>query len=372
MRNSMFKKGLVFILMSLLIGVVFVPTSFSVGNSSSLNDGLVGHWKFDEETGNVAYDSSVNGNDGLVQGATWNQGVIGNCLRFDGDGDYVDFPQTAIDDIEALSQGTISLWFNYRYIVGQKKLQPFFYIGRDNQDVPQNHFIIEIGHFNVGNRKLYVTWIVDGDIPLCFDSGFNLNENRWYHFAVVVGPEGNTGYLDGFELVNRHYNFGGSTDDYFLNDIPYLQKFNIGYGSEYPPFIHYKGLIDDVRIYDRPLSSEEIYELYNGSYDTELSINVINEDGLSVVIGNIGNKDAVNVAWTVDVNVRGFIFGLNTEHLNGAEERLLVGEEIIVKLSSGLLLGLGQFEINIAVNADNAMGETESIKGMVLFFLILL
>ena len=85
-------------------------------------------------------------------------------------------------------------------------------------------FIIEIGHFDEQsfmtgispdpeNKKMYVTWIKDNKDPfLCFDSNVNLEENKWHHFAAVIGPDGNTGYLDGVELTNRHYNFGNSKD----------------------------------------------------------------------------------------------------------------------------------------------------------------
>ena len=37
-------------------------------------NGLVGWWKFDEDNGTVAYDSSGNGNDGnLTNGPTWTE-----------------------------------------------------------------------------------------------------------------------------------------------------------------------------------------------------------------------------------------------------------------------------------------------------------
>lgn len=59
---------------------------------------------------------------------------------------------------------------------------------------------------------------------MCYDSNVNLAENKWHHFAVVVGPDGNTGYLNGKEITNRHYNFGNSKDKSFLDDIPKKEK----------------------------------------------------------------------------------------------------------------------------------------------------
>jgi hypothetical protein len=46
-------------------------------STEDINSGLVGHWRFDENTGTTAYDSSGNGNNGTITGATWNNdGVL--------------------------------------------------------------------------------------------------------------------------------------------------------------------------------------------------------------------------------------------------------------------------------------------------------
>ena len=45
--------------------------------NGSLTEGLVGWWKFDETEGNIASDSSGNGNDGtLTNGPTWTEGKL--------------------------------------------------------------------------------------------------------------------------------------------------------------------------------------------------------------------------------------------------------------------------------------------------------
>ena len=47
-------------------------------------------WHFDEGVGSVLADSSGNGNDGVIHGATWVEGTYGGALSFDGVDDYVD------------------------------------------------------------------------------------------------------------------------------------------------------------------------------------------------------------------------------------------------------------------------------------------
>lgn len=64
--------------------VAIIMMLFSVLPALSLEEGLVGYWKFDEGSGNVAKDSSGNGNDGtLVRGPQWVEGKFGKALRFD-------------------------------------------------------------------------------------------------------------------------------------------------------------------------------------------------------------------------------------------------------------------------------------------------
>jgi hypothetical protein len=46
-------------------------------------EGLVAEWHFDESAGNVVKDSSGNGNDGTIHGATWVDGKFGKALSFD-------------------------------------------------------------------------------------------------------------------------------------------------------------------------------------------------------------------------------------------------------------------------------------------------
>ncbi len=230
-------------------------------------ENLVAYWKFDDDL------KDATGNyDGTIVGQTsFSEGKKDKALYLDNS--YVDLP---LNDIGSLTQGTIAFWFNYESILETQTLMPIFYIGMEQgQD---NMFLIEIGHSGGAggegsgstpdptNKMLYSTWVKNGAEPfLCYDSTDNLEENTWHHFAVTVGPDGNAGYLNGEEMTNRDYNFGSSSDKAFFDDIPVKEQMTIGYGRSSfmisPDFIYYKGLIDDFRIYNEPLSAEEIQEL---------------------------------------------------------------------------------------------------------------
>jgi acetyl esterase/lipase len=97
----------------------------------------------------------------------------------------------------------------------------------------------------------------------------NLEPDRWHHLAAVVGPEGNTGYLDGREMTDRHYNLGSdaSYTDFFAS-VPVQEMLAIGYGryGKDDRFYHFQGSIDDVRLYDKPLDANEAKALHESAF----------------------------------------------------------------------------------------------------------
>ncbi|PXF51347.1 MAG: hypothetical protein C4B55_02845 [Candidatus Methanophagaceae archaeon] len=75
-------------------GVVQAVQVAGSGGGGS-DEGLVAEWRFDEGAGSVLHDSSGNGNDGVIHGATWTEGKFGNALRFDGQDDFVEVPHSS-------------------------------------------------------------------------------------------------------------------------------------------------------------------------------------------------------------------------------------------------------------------------------------
>ena len=57
--------------------------------SYEYDDYVAGYWKFDTGSGDTAYDSSDNGFDGDIYGASWVSGHSGYALDFDGSNDYL-------------------------------------------------------------------------------------------------------------------------------------------------------------------------------------------------------------------------------------------------------------------------------------------
>lgn len=247
----------------------------TTSTTTAVAEGLVAHYTFDESSGTTASDSSGNSLDGTVYGgASWETGRIGNALSFDGINDWVGVPasgEAAPSEINNLAVGSVSLWIKYD---GEAPLlYPIMYVGASPEVSDTNEgVLIEMGHSEIpdltNSEDLFYTVTMAGSAEpiFCYDSNVHITPEVWNHFVVTVGTNENTGYLNGEEITNRYYNFGDADDSYFYSAVT-GNIMSIGYGrfafTTPGLFFYYKGLIDDIRIYNRVLSSAEVTELYN-------------------------------------------------------------------------------------------------------------
>lgn len=237
---------------------------------------LEGSWSFDETSGNTLHDDSLNGFDGTsINAPRWTPGVRGNALSFDGTNQYVEISDGNghPDAIGDLATGTISLWFQFHTLTATDEIHPILYLGDGIGGSGNSSLILEVGHFNAGNSKVYFTVLWDDtQIRLCFDSSFPLVPHRWYEVTVVIGPHGNRGYLDGEEMIAnapqppaRHFNFGNETIRQFFADVVDKRVFWIGRGflGDRTNDQYLTGQVDELRIYDRPLCAAQVRELHD-------------------------------------------------------------------------------------------------------------
>lgn len=211
---------------------------------------LMGSWGLDEPTGaTIAYDGSGLNNNGDINGTIVSvPGMHGNALSFNGD-DYISLGDGTLD---SLNQATVSLWFYYtgdfsdnRVFFGSYKdggnRIPFFVAGWPGQAYDRKIVfeIIKGGVFSVGNL-----W-----------SDKQITANKWYHAAIVCGAGGTKMYVDGVQQSSVF-----NTNDCFSSIAP---NANVEIGTHGTNAgYNFHGYIDEVRVYDKSLTSAEIQQLY--------------------------------------------------------------------------------------------------------------
>ncbi len=220
------------------VSIVVVAGVFLTG-CSSRQGGLVAHWKFDEMRGEIAKDSSGNGNVGrLVGNPVWAKGKTGGALSFDGDGDYVAVGNESNFDIT--EQITVAAWIKVNKF--DRAWQTI--VGKGDNTWRLARYKEENGlKLNCDDESGYVG--VAGDMTV--------NDGGWHHVAGVYDGKKMYLYVDGKLDASVEHTGKIRTDDY---DV-YIGENTEVLGHEWD------GLIDDVRIYDRALSADEIVQLYN-------------------------------------------------------------------------------------------------------------
>jgi len=148
---------------------------------------LVAHWRLDETSGTIAYDSSGYGNDGTLNGnPQWEAGMIAGALHFDGSSDYVQIPFS--ESLRVQNQGdlTSTAWFK------------FDAVGAGRQLILQQETLNGTGRswLQINPNDVFTTWLGGAQIF----SGVNMQAGEWYHGAVVV-TEGGGG--DSIQLYVR-------------------------------------------------------------------------------------------------------------------------------------------------------------------------
>ncbi|MDP3956971.1 MAG: LamG domain-containing protein, partial [bacterium] len=231
---------------------------YRVTTPQEVASGLVGYWSFNgkdtkwtSSSAGTVTDLSGKGNTGTLtsmsQSTSPTPGKIGQALKFDGSTNYIDIPASG-----SLSLGTsmtVSIWFNRQATTANQAL------------VTSNKYYT--AGFN-GNWLLRVT----SGSALAFASydgqsneewkefAFTINNNVWNHAVVSINGTTATMYLNGVASVSGTLNHtkalinAGVSGMRIGDDLAWANVF-------------FNGSIDDVRMYNRALSADEVAAFYN-------------------------------------------------------------------------------------------------------------
>jgi hypothetical protein len=199
----------------------------------TFDDGLIGLWRFSDQTGDTAQDSSGYGNTAiLVNGPVWSEQ---GDLNFDGIDDAVEIPTANWN----VNSGTVALWAYAQDLTGIRNL--FGHTTGSGND--RIGLYTDEGSLNL---ELGDSGLVSGNIE-------NLDLQTWYHFTLTWDGTNYIVYVNSGE--EAWGTFSGLTDLNTFADIGNTGQ--ISYRND-----AFDGYIDDARVYKRALSPDEVVNVY--------------------------------------------------------------------------------------------------------------
>ncbi|MBI4358384.1 MAG: hypothetical protein HY584_03720, partial [Candidatus Omnitrophica bacterium] len=235
-----------------------LPTFMTLAPPTTTETGLTGYWNLDAVNNNQITDLSGTGNTGtLVNGVTLstdhptvNFSNTGS-LNFDGVGGYVAINPIAND----LTQDfTIAIWIkaNNNHVAASGK--EGVVIGT-NTSAGGNVFRLTVGDGSTSSRDNRIN-VYDGRSGAYEITGSVVGDNTWHHVAYTRSGSSGSLYVDGV-LQGTH------TANYTFSST---HKWSIGQEwDSATPSDFLKGLVDELRIYNRVLSAAQIQNLAQGN-----------------------------------------------------------------------------------------------------------
>ncbi|HET9665868.1 MAG TPA: LamG-like jellyroll fold domain-containing protein, partial [Desertimonas sp.] len=238
--------------------------------------GLVAAYAFDEGSGVSAVDASGNGRTGSVAGATWSTGRYGGALSFDGTNDYVSLPGLGTFYNAAF---TLEAWVQKATVKNDVGI-----VGTWAGNGP----MLWIDHLAT---RYQLT--LGGSLSSYLDSGVNPLTGQWQHLAASFDGTTARFYINGVEVASRAVSGAVGTSN----------TWRIGaYGTV--PGGFFDGLIDEIRVYDRALSTTEVQADMSqplgitdpGAPTTPGNLAVTGSTGTSISLGWTASTDDTGVS----------------------------------------------------------------------------
>jgi hypothetical protein len=302
-------------LFAMLISAGTASASVRLGesNTNSLATGLVGHWPLNGPslswTTDTTQDTSGNGNTGqLVNFSTTTSpvaGKVGGALQFNGLNGYIALGNPAsLNNIDAQGGGgmTLSAWI-YPRSQGQYGRAGLFYKGTsDGVSTTNGVWALNVPSSSYAIKSFEFLKSFDSTILDVRSTANVITLNRWQH--VVMTWDGSASaanvhfYVNGVQTGTSFQQNGVGNK---VSDA--ANAANLGGFSNSAVF---DGKLDDVRVYNRALSAQEVQQLYTtGTANIAHSNTVTLRSGLAAYWPLDGNTTSWITDTTQDVSGNG-------------------------------------------------------------------
>jgi hypothetical protein len=230
--------------------------TFPTSGAIVLFNQTAGLWRFAENTGTSTADEGPNGNNGtILGGAAWTNGKFGKALSFDGSNDYVDLGRPASLNLSNFPEVTIEAWINMANVSWHNPIYSW-------TSTWSSQFKLIVSRQAEGNfliARIISNETANPNGNQITSSPLALSAGRWYHVALVASKNNFARlYVDGELKANAsitNWSVSGASDATWIGAT----------GSYYAGY--FNGTIDDVVVYSRALSADEIKRHYLGNFN---------------------------------------------------------------------------------------------------------
>jgi hypothetical protein len=305
---------------------------------------VISYWKFDENEGAIVYDVTSNENDGAINGASWTSGKIAGALSFDGNDDFVNCGKDTTLD---LGTGDLSIctWVKtsgsgIQMIMNKRSVNPE-YPGYQLSTGSSGE--VRLGLFD--GSQAYPNNFKE------IASVIKINDGQW-HFICGVADRFSNGYVyvDGQPNGSDNItNYSGSLD---------APDANLYIGANQTGDNLFRGVIDEVIIYNKALSASEVLDRFiteGGTVDTAPPV----FSGLESAIDN-EDGETIDLSWGVASDPsKPITYKIYYATEPGQQD--FTTPHSVTKNTSYRITGLTKDQIYyIVVRAEDAFGNKES------------
>ena len=304
---------------------IAVLTVNSLPSCASIFSGMIAWWAAE---GNACDDIGLNGGT-LVGGASYSPGEVGQAFFLDGSSGYVNIPSSPSLN-SFVTNITIELWLKV------------------NQTTPNADWrgIVTKGNSSwrlQGTSGANTINFAANGVSVNLSGNKNINDEKWHHVAAVYDGTSIYLYVDGaLDASAPATGLISQTSD------PVSLGNNVGVYNAY----YFNGFIDEVGLYNRPLSASEIQQIYlagtNGICLLPVAIN--SQPGNQTV--NAGTNATLSVVATGSQPIN-YQWTLNGTNLAGATNSVLT-------LASVQLPNAGPYAVTVA-NAVNSVTSSNAV-----------
>jgi hypothetical protein len=316
--------------MLLLLGSVLLMPSRVAAQEAEQDPALLGYWPFDEGSGIFSADKGPLGRDAMLHGAAWVSGGFGKALHFNGNDSFASLP--AMPELNGSDELSISLWVFWE---GSGRYPNILSAGWN----PGGFMIFVVDDycsFRMGRpgHRANVPGETWREIEAPILRG--LPKDRWVHIGVSFSRPDIRTYVNGKPAGSAKW------------DYPVATTGDLQLGRWFGDFTH-QGLLDELRIYKRALSAEEMAELADPTSHTQIEYRITQEHLEIPEIARWENDYAIFV-----IGINGQLLSCRLKATDKEDERELLKSPAPIG-SLGLKSGQTLFGRRASIDAEGRL-----------------